>query len=173
MTSISLYFQQKETLMELFRREAEQCDFFEDIIIQSSMMGGTGSGTCFKFSENVSIQYRKKIKLQVKVVPSPNMLGNDPLTAFNTILGFNVEHSDCDLWFDNNCLYRICEQQYGIQSPSFIDANKLIAESVSSLTHPKRFGGSNNSKFSNILLNIRPYHRVHHFAVSRPFISAE
>ena len=73
-------------------------------------MGGTGSGTCLKFNETLSVEYGKKMKLHVRVMPPPNMLGNFPFTACNTILGLNIEHSDCDLLFDNDCLYRICEQ---------------------------------------------------------------
>ena len=53
----------REEVMELVRREAEQCDFFEDFIIQSNVMGGTGSGTCLKFNETLSVEYGKKMKL--------------------------------------------------------------------------------------------------------------
>ena len=77
-------------------------------------MGGTGSGTCEEYSMQLNINYGKKLLLNAKVVPPPNMLGNDPVAVYNSVLGMNIEHSDCDLWFDNDCLYRICEQQYGI-----------------------------------------------------------
>ena len=95
------------SMMDIMRREAEQCDLINDIIIQTSQMGGTGSGTGNYFSERCSIEYWKKFKLQVKVVPPPSMLGNEVLTLYNNILGLNIEHAEANLWFDNDCLYRI------------------------------------------------------------------
>ena len=73
-------------------------------------MGGTGTGTGLSFSQQLSVVFGKKLKMQVKVVPPPNNLGNDPIASYNTICGLNIEHSDADLWFDNDCLYRFCEQ---------------------------------------------------------------
>ena len=77
------------------------------------------------------------------MVPSPTVPDNDVLAKYNTLLALNdKEYIDTDIWVDNEQLYSICEKQLGIASPTLSDMNRLIVQQASSLTTPRRFGGS-------------------------------
>ena len=57
------------------------------------------------------------------------MLGSEVISQYNNVLAqSNKDYIYMDIWVDNQSLYRICENQLGIESPSQSDINRLIAQ---------------------------------------------
>ena len=93
-------------------------------------MGGTGSGTCQLLLDRLNVDYGKMNFLKVKVVPPPNMLGNEIVALYNNHLALadNNNMPGINLWFDNDSLYKICQEKLGNPSADHADINRLIVE---------------------------------------------
>ena len=97
------------------------------------------------------------------------MLGLDVVAIQNHILSMPYKNdAELEFWVDNEALYRMCKSHLGIETPSFTDVNKLIAEHASSLTSTRRFGGTSNFSFTELLGNVKPYPRLNYFSPMRP-----
>ena len=108
------------------------------------------------------------------MVPPPSMMGLDVVALQNHVLNMEEkDDSDLEFWVDNEALYRMCKSHLGIESPSFTDVNKLIAEHASSLTSMRRFGGTSNFSFNELLRNVKPYPRLKYFSPLRPQQAAQ
>ena len=108
------------------------------------------------------------------MVPPPSMMGLDVVALQNHVLNMEEkDDSDLEFWVDNEALYRMCKSHLGIESPSFTDVNKLIAEHASSLTSTRRFGGTSNFSFNELLRNVKPYPRLKYFSPLRPQQAAQ
>jgi tubulin alpha len=58
-------------------------------------------------------------------------------------------------------LYDICKRNLGIDRPTYVNLNRLIAQVVSSITASLRFQGSLNVDLNEFQTNLVPYPRVH------------
>ena len=64
-------------VLESFRREVEQSDRVEDLMIYSNSMGGSGSGLTNLLLQRLSNEYPKANTVSFSVVPPPSMLGSE------------------------------------------------------------------------------------------------
>ena len=64
------------------------------------------------------------------------------------------------VFYDNQALYRICENNLDIEQPNYINNNEVIAQSISSFTAPLRFRGSINTTIQQCMTNLIPYPRI-------------
>ena len=55
-----------------------------------------------------------------------------------------MEHSDCVFMVDNEAIYDICQRNLDIVRPSYENLNRLMAQTVSSITASLRFDGALN-----------------------------
>jgi tubulin alpha len=112
--------------------------------------------------ERLSVEYGKKSKLEFAVYPSPH-ISTAVVEPYNSILTTHttLEHSNCAFMVDNEALYDICKRNLGIDRPSHINLNRLIAQVVSSITSSLRFQGSLNVDLSEFQTNLVPYPRIH------------
>ena len=74
---------------EMFRRETEQCDRVQDVLIAFSAHGGTGSGMGTLFLNRLVEDYPKSQPMRVAVVPSSNYKGSEVISPYNTILALD------------------------------------------------------------------------------------
>ena len=89
-------------------------------------------------------------------------------------LDWMLEYSDSNILLDNQALKRICGENLGIQKIRFSDINQVIAEYMSSITAPMRFGGTINQSWRSIHTDMIPYPRIHLLTGSKaPLIPAE
>ena len=63
--------------------------------------------------------------------------------------------------FDNEAVYNICQKNLKIGRPSYSNLNKVIAQTVSSITASLRFNGQLNVDLNEFQTNLVPFPRLH------------
>ena len=117
------------------------------------MSGGTGSGLTALLLEEIRNQYENISIISFTVFPSAR-LSSWIIEPLNFALGFmyQIEHTNINIWYDNETLYNIWEFQWMIEYPSFDDINKLIINHASSILSPIRFNNNEwSSKFYQLI----------------------
>jgi tubulin alpha len=95
---------------------------------------------------------------------------------YNSVLSTHslLEHTDVAFLLDNEAIYDICRKNLGIEKPTYVNLNRLLAQVISSLTTSLRFEGSLNVDINEFQTNLVPYPRIHFMLCSyAPVISAE
>jgi tubulin alpha len=72
-----------------------------------------------------------------------------------------IEHMDVNVVLDNEAIYDICKRNLHIQSPTYINMNRMVAQVISSLTASLRFDGALNVDINEFQTNLVPYPRIH------------
>ena len=69
---------------------------------------------------------------------------NSVIEPYNSVLSTHsiLEHNDLTVFFDNEQLYKICEDKLDIGSPNYADVNKVAADFISSMFASMRFEGT-------------------------------
>lgn len=151
-----------ETVIEKLRKTADMCNGLQGFMVFHSFGGGTGSGFSTLIMERLSELYGKKSKLEVVVYPAPQT-SSAVVEPYNSVLTTHgsMEHSDCAFMVDNEAVFDICSKMLGVERPSYVNLNRLIAQMVSSLTISLRFEGSLNVDLNEFQTNLVPYPRIH------------
>lgn len=151
-----------ETVIEKLRKTADMCNGLQGFMVFHSFGGGTGSGFSTLIMERLSEMYGKKSKLEVVVYPAPQT-SSAVVEPYNSVLTTHgsMEHSDCAFMVDNEAVFDICSKMLGVERPSYVNLNRLIAQMVSSLTISLRFEGSLNVDLNEFQTNLVPYPRIH------------
>merc|ERR1712070_1233293 len=95
---------------------------------------------------------------------------------YNSVLSTHtlLEHCDVSFCFDNEALYSIAKATLELDSPSYLNLNRMIAQVTSSLTASLRFDGALNVDLNEFQTNLVPYPRIHFMLTAfAPVISAE
>jgi tubulin alpha len=164
-----------DQVLDRIRKEADDCKGLQGFMIFSAVGGGTGSGLGALLLERLSVDYGKKSKLGFTILPSPQV-STSVVEPYNSVLSTRslLEHIDVAFTLDNEAIYDICRRNLDIERPTYTNINRLIAQTVSSLTASMRFGGSLNTDLGDFQTNLVPYPRIH-FALTSyaPIVSAE
>lgn len=94
---------------------------------------------------------------------------------YNSVLSTHslLEHTDVVVLLDNEAIYDICRRALDIERPTYRNLNRLISQTISSLTTSLRFDGAINVDITEFQTNLVPYPRIHFMLSSyAPVISA-
>jgi tubulin alpha len=108
-------------------------------------------------------------------LPSPQ-IQHSPLEPYNTVLAMHklTEHVDTSICMDNDALYDVCRRNLDIDKPIYTHLNRLVAQTVSSITAGTRFDGPLNLDMNELQKKLVPYPRIHFLMPSyAPIISAD
>jgi tubulin alpha len=161
--------------LDRVRRLADNCSGLQGFLFFNAVGGGTGSGLGSLLLERLSVDYGKKSKLGFTVYPSPQV-STAVVEPYNSVLSTHslLEHTDVAVMLDNEAIYDICRRCLDIERPTYVNLNRLIAQTISSLTASLRFDGALNVDVTEFQTNLVPYPRIHFMLSSyAPIISAE
>jgi len=155
-----------EQVLEVVRKEAENCDCLQGFQLTHSLGGGTGSGLGTLLISKIREQYPDRMMCTFSVVPSPKV-SDTVVEPYNAILSFHqlVENSDEVFCIDNEALYDICHKTLKLSAPSYADLNALVSQVMSGITCSLRFPGQLNSDLRKLAVNLIPFPRLHFFLI--------
>ncbi|XP_014246085.1 tubulin alpha-2 chain-like isoform X2 [Cimex lectularius] len=141
---------------------AESSDKLQGFMMYHSFGGGTGSGFHSLLSQELSNEFPKLSKIEIAVFPSP-MMSTGIVEPYNSVLTTNstLDSSQCVFLADNEALHGICNSKLDIPSPNYGHLNRILAQTVVSITASIRFKGSLNTDFSDFQNNLVPFPRIH------------
>ena len=148
--------------LNVIRKITDNCQSLQGFQIFNSVGGGTGSGFASLLLERLSVEYPKKTKLGFNIYPSPQ-LTTSVVEPYNSVLSTHalLEHNDVSVVLDNEAIYDVCKTNLKIDRPNYKNLNRVVAQTVSSLTCSLRFPGSLNVDLNEFQTNLVPYPRIH------------
>jgi len=151
-----------DVCLDRIRKLVEDCQNVQGFTIFHSVGGGTGSGFASLLLERLTDEYAKKSKLDFCIYPSPEV-ASSVVEPYNSVLSSHalLEHTDVAVMLDNEAIYDICKTSLGIQKPTYVNLNRLIAQVISSMTASLRFKGALNVDTNEFQTNLVPFPRIH------------
>ncbi|KAK9447793.1 beta-tubulin [Limtongia smithiae] len=155
-----------DSVLDVVRREAENCDCLQGFQITHSLGGGTGSGMGTLLISKIREEYPDRMMATFSVLPSPKV-SDTVVEPYNATLSVHqlVENSDETFCLDNEALYDICTRTLKLSQPSHGDLNHLVSAVMSGITTSLRFPGELNSDLRKLAVNMVPFPRLHFFMV--------
>ncbi|KAL9644395.1 hypothetical protein ABK040_013624 [Willaertia magna] len=155
-----------DSVLDVVRKEAENCDCLQGFQIAHSLGGGTGSGMGTLLIYKIKEEYPDKMLMTFSVFPSPKV-SDIVVEPYNVTLSVPllVENVDEVMCIDNEALYDICFRTLKLTSPSFGDLNHLVSMVMSGVTCCLRFPGQLNSDLRKLAVNLVPFPRLHFFLI--------
>merc|ERR1719321_1642879 len=129
-----------DTSMDKIRKLTDGCSGLQGFLVYHATGGGTGSGLGALILERLSVDYGRKCKLNFVITPAP-AIASGVVEPYNSVLS---THTPLEL-----------------ESPSYLNLNRVIAQVTSSLTASLRFDGALNVDLNEFQTNLVPYPRVH------------
>ena len=116
-------------VQESIRRMMEACDSVGGFIIYTSPMGGTGSGLSSLIPDIIWRMQSKFTLIGCDLVDGPNM-SNSCVAPYNYVLASSdhIERYSLHILQTNESLYQRLRDNFGVESPDYRQANKLIAD---------------------------------------------
>ncbi|CAH0404145.1 unnamed protein product [Chilo suppressalis] len=153
-----------DSVLDVIRKEAENCDCLQGFQLTHSLGGGTGSGMGTLLLSKIREEFPDRIMNTFSVVPSPKV-SEVVLEPYNATLSVHqlVENTDMTFCIDNEALYNICFRTLRLSSPSYGDLNHLISMTMSGVTTCLRFPGQLNADLRKLAVNMVPFPRLHFF----------
>ncbi|KAI5062156.1 hypothetical protein GOP47_0022695 [Adiantum capillus-veneris] len=129
-----------DSVLDVVRKEAENCDCLQGFQVCHSLGGGTGSGMGTLLISKIREEYPDRMMMTFSVFPSPKV-SDTVVEPYNATLSVHqlVENADECMVLDNEALYDICFRTLKLVTPTFGDLNHLISATMS--------GNKNSSYF--------------------------
>ncbi|KAK9696068.1 Tubulin beta chain (Beta tubulin) [Basidiobolus ranarum] len=155
-----------DSVLDVVRKEAENCDCLQGFQVTHSLGGGTGSGLGTLLISKMREEYPDRMMCTFSVVPSPKV-SDTVVEPYNATLSVHqlVENSDMTFCIDNEALYDICFRTLKLSNPTYGDLNHLVSNVMSGTTTSLRFPGQLNSDLRKTAVNMVPFPRLHFFMV--------
>nr|AGV54374.1 tubulin beta-2 chain-like protein [Phaseolus vulgaris] len=155
-----------DSVLDVVRKEAENCDCLQGFQVCHSLGGGTGSGMGTLLISKIREEYPDRMMLTFSVFPSPKV-SDTVVEPYNATLSVHqlVENADECMVLDNETLYDICFRTLSLTTSNFGDLKHLISATMSGVTCCLRFPGQLNSDLQKLAVNLFPFPRLHFFMV--------
>ena len=160
-------------IIDVIRRNAENCDKLQGFQICHGVAGGTGGGIGSALFSQIKDNYSSTTIQSFTVYPSPKITAivNKP---YNAILSMNHLIKDCDLTccIDNDRLLSIVNNRLKIKSPTYSELNWVTSLAMANVTVPYRFlldtpcESHENITMRRIGINLIPFPRLHFTVMS-------
>ena len=107
--------------------------------------------------ECFSLDYSKKFNLEFSFYPTP-YVSTAVVEPYNYLLTTHttLEHFDCTFMVDNETIYDICCRNLDIEHPNCTNLNRLISQTVSSITASLRYDGALNVDLTEFQTSLMP-----------------
>ncbi|KAF3500738.1 hypothetical protein F2Q69_00044988 [Brassica cretica] len=108
-----------DAVLDVVRKEAENCDCLQGFQVCHSLGGGTGSGMGTLLISKIREEYPDRMMLTFSVFPSPKV-SDTVVEPYNATLSVHqlVENADECMVLDNEALYDICFRTLKLTTPS-------------------------------------------------------
>ncbi|KAD6796667.1 hypothetical protein E3N88_07563 [Mikania micrantha] len=108
-----------DSVLDVVRKEAENCDALQGFQVCHSLGGGTGSGMGTLLISKIREEYPDRMMLTFSVFPSPKV-SDTVVEPYNATLSVHqlVENADECMVLDNEALYDICFRTLKLTTPS-------------------------------------------------------
>merc|ERR1712150_432122 len=164
-----------EEVIDVVRKEVENCECPQGFQFCHSLGGGTGSGMGTLLLLKIRDAYPDKITTTYSVYPSPKV-SDTVVEPYNAVLSSHqlLENADETFIIDNEALYNISHNLIKSNEPTYAELNHLISQVAAGVTASLRFPGLLNGDLRKLGVNLVPFPRLHFFYVSQaPLLSAK
>lgn len=131
--------------MQFMQEHSEDAGSPAGILLFASLEGGTASALGSELLERLRAQFPAMPILVIGVLP---LSGVSPVVTAPWHLALALRairrHASAAVLFSNDQLLSQAGRDWGMRVPGYAEANLLIAECLSALTAPLRFGGSDS-----------------------------
>merc|ERR1711939_782247 len=131
-----------DSVLDVVRKEVENCDAIQGFQICQSLGGGTGSGMGTLLLLKLRDGYPDRLTTTYSVYPSPKV-SDTVVEPYNAVLSSHqlLENADETFVVDNEALYDISTTLMKAAQPNYSDLNYLICRIMSGVTASIRFPG--------------------------------
>jgi tubulin beta len=160
-----------DSVLDVVRKETENCDCFQGFQMTHSLGGGTGSGMGTLLLAKLREQFPDRMMCTYSVMPSPK--ADTVVEPYNSVLSVHqlIENADAVICLDNEALYDLCHRTK--VEGSYPNINNLISHVMSDVTCSLRFPGQLNSDLRKLAVNLVPFPRLHFFVVGSAPLTAK
>lgn len=153
-----------DSILEVARKQAEDCDCLQGFQMVHSIGGGTGSGMGSLLVNRLRDEYQERIINTFTVIPSEKV-SETVVEPYNAVLSLRelVLNTDETITLDNEALYDICLKNLKLEHPRLADLNYLVSMSMSGVTSCFRYPGQLNTDLRKLMTNMCPYPRLKFF----------
>jgi len=153
-----------DSVIDVVRKETENCDCLQGFQLTHSLGGGTGSGMGTLLLSKIREEYPDRMIASYSVFPSPKV-SDTVVEPYNAVLSIHqlIENTDETFCIDNEALYDICFRTLKVENPNYGDLNHLISSTMSGVTTCLRFPGQLNADLRKLAVNMVPFPRLHFF----------
>lgn len=155
-----------ESVLDVIRKEAENCECLQGFQLTHSIGGGTGAGMGTLLVARIREEYPDRLISTYSVIPSPKV-SDTVVEPYNATLSIHqlTENADQCYALDNEALYDICFRTLKLTTPTYGDLNHLISAAMCGTTCSLRFPGQLNCDLRKLAVNMVPFPRLHFFMV--------
>ncbi|CAG9765095.1 unnamed protein product [Ceutorhynchus assimilis] len=123
-------------VLNLVRKELENCDFVTSFLNFYSLSGGTGSGVGSYVIEKLRNEYPKNTIVNCAVLPY--VKGEISTQAYNCLLNLSTLYSigDCTVLFENERLLHLSKYSLNLNAVNYSNINSIISQQVASIFQP-------------------------------------
>lgn len=124
-----------DCVLDVTRRQVENCDCLQGFQMVHSIGGGSGSGMGSLLLQKLKEEYPDRILQSFSIIPSPKV-SETVVEPYNAILSLNemICNTDEAICLDNEALFDICHSTLKLCHPTLGDLNHLVSMTMAGVS---------------------------------------